>query len=59
MYYGLKSRSMLGGVRIFLVESGPFNELWQARSQIGIRVIENPPDLRTLILHLWRHSMEL
>jgi hypothetical protein len=29
--------------------------IFHARNPIGIRGVANPPDLRSLILHLWKH----
>jgi hypothetical protein len=30
-------------------------EIFHARIPIGVRVVANPVDLRSLILHLWKH----
>jgi hypothetical protein len=33
--------------------------IFHARIPIGIQVVANPPDLRFLILHLWKHCLSL
>jgi hypothetical protein len=34
---------------------GVHGAIFHARIPIGIRVVSHPPDLRYLILHLWKH----
>jgi hypothetical protein len=36
---------------------GVDSAIFHARIPIGIRVVAKPPDLRFLILHLWKHTV--
>jgi hypothetical protein len=42
-------------IRILQKAITSHGRIFQPHSQIGIRVIANPPDLSTMIFHLWRH----
>jgi hypothetical protein len=47
---------LFGQIRIIERDMAVRGLTFHHRSQIGIRVIANPPDLRTLILHPHLHS---
>jgi hypothetical protein len=44
-------------IRILQGAMGVCGAIFHDRIPIGIRNVENPPDLRSLILHLWKHCL--
>jgi hypothetical protein len=42
-------------IRILQGAMGVHGVIFHARILIGIQVVANPPDLRSLILHLWKN----
>jgi hypothetical protein len=48
---------LFDGIQIFQGAMGVRGVIFHARIPIGIRVVANPPDLRSLILHLWKYCL--
>jgi hypothetical protein len=46
---------LFGQIRILQEAMVVRGAIFHVRNQIGIQVVANPPDLRSLILHLWMH----
>jgi hypothetical protein len=44
-------------IRILQGAMGVHGAIFHVRIPIGIRVMANPPDLGSLILHLWKHCL--
>jgi hypothetical protein len=44
-------------IQILQGAMGDRGVIFHAHISIGIQVVENPPDLRSLILHLWKQRL--